>query len=259
MLHRFRLALGLVLLLFLFAAIGCTGDQGPAGPQGAAGPAGDQGPAASTGVAGPQGEQGSPGAGTQGARGPAGPAGPQGPVGPAGVVDEVMRVSGWGQAIAGSVTYERLAGDPRTLTSDQTSEPGGVDVTGSRITFGFDATNDSQGNVVGYMELVDHDLGMVISSDVAIIKTHPSLGPPVDSSGTSWRIQSSVGGVVVNGEPRPDWRFDNSPVSDGDQPGGLGDTICFEIHQPIGPNGEMVKTHQWVAFLSNGNVLIKVP
>ena len=49
MMHRFRTALGLVLVLFLFVAVACTGEQGPAGP---AGPQGEQGPAGPASVAG---------------------------------------------------------------------------------------------------------------------------------------------------------------------------------------------------------------
>ena len=62
-----RRIFGLAVLLSLFAAIACTGDQGLLGP---AGPQGEQGPA---GVAGPQGV-----AGPAGSQGPAGPTGAKG-------------------------------------------------------------------------------------------------------------------------------------------------------------------------------------
>jgi hypothetical protein len=81
------------------AAVGPTGDTGPAGPQGPqgeAGPAGPQGEAGAQGEmgpAGPQGVQGETGpAGADGATGPqgeTGPAGPQGEVGPQGPQGEV--------------------------------------------------------------------------------------------------------------------------------------------------------------------------
>ena len=68
--NKLRGIFGLVAVLFLFAAIACTGDLGPAGPQGAqgsAGVAGAQAEPGSAGVAGPQGAQGSAGvAGLQG-------------------------------------------------------------------------------------------------------------------------------------------------------------------------------------------------
>jgi len=86
--NKLRGIFGLVAVLFLFAAMACTGDLGPAGPQGAqgsAGVAGAQAEPGSAGVAGPQGAQGSAGvAGLQGAQGPAGVPGSQGERGPQG-------------------------------------------------------------------------------------------------------------------------------------------------------------------------------
>ena len=78
-------------ILPIVLLVGCSADQGPAGPagpQGAAGPqgpVGGQGPGGPPGPAGPQGDAGAQGpAGPQGVRGDRGEAGPKGEAGPPG-------------------------------------------------------------------------------------------------------------------------------------------------------------------------------
>ena len=97
------------------------------------------------------------------------------------------------------------------------------------------------------MFVVDHTLNLWISSDVAVLVSRPKHGAPVGFEGESFKMASSTTSVVVNGEPRPGWKFVNSPVFDGIL--GPDDTICFEL---INPDGE--KVYQWSAQLSAGHV-----
>jgi hypothetical protein len=88
-----RIAKLLIIILPFAMLLGCSAEQGPAGPsgpQGTAGPQGPtgaQGPGGPPGSAGPQGEAGAQGpAGPQGVKGDRGEAGPPGPPGPKGEV-----------------------------------------------------------------------------------------------------------------------------------------------------------------------------
>jgi len=159
-----------------------------------------------------------------------------------------MRVSGGGEAVAAEfVTYHMLAGGTVDVPS--------IGTIGNRFTFGFNGTKDSNGNVQGQMQLVDHDLGLTIHSDVADIDTHPNQGAPVgtgDPPGVSFRMSSSTESVIVNGESRPGWQIRNSPTFDGGEPGADKDTVCFELFNAAGD-----RILQWSAFLSSGNVQIK--
>jgi hypothetical protein len=91
-----RAAKLLAIILPIVLLVGCSAEQGPAGPsgpQGAAGPqgpAGGQGPGGPPGPAGPQGDAGPQGpAGPQGVKGDRGEAGPKGEAGPPGPKGEI--------------------------------------------------------------------------------------------------------------------------------------------------------------------------
>lgn len=169
------------------------------------------------------------------------------------------RVSGGGQAIAGSVTYT-LAPGPCGAAGVVHSGigPGSgalFSSTGHRITFGLSAIKDSAGNVRGRMQLVDHTIGLTIQSDVAVLTVnHPTCGAPVGLAGPTALMISSTApgsGVIVNGVFQPGWRLVNSPAFDGGEGQGSADTVCFEVF-----NAANQKVRQWSAFLSSGNVQI---
>ena len=104
---------------------------------------------------------------------------------------------------------------------------GSISTTDNQFSFGFTAMKHPKGGVEGQMQLTAHVTGMSINSDVEILETHDLHGPPVGELGPSVRMKSSTDSVEVNGEPKPGWRFVNSPSFEGG-PGG-GDTVCFEI------------------------------
>jgi len=158
------------------------------------------------------------------------------------------RVSGGGEAVAVAfVEYEGHDGQIRQVIS--------IGTIGNRITFGFNATMDVNGQVKGQRQLVDHNLGLIIHSDVIKLSVpHPVHNRPVGSTGLSASMSSSTEGVTVNGEPRLGWRFANSPLFNGGEGfNGAGDTICFELF-----NAENVRVFQWSAFLSSGNVQVVI-
>lgn len=156
-------------------------------------------------------------------------------------------VKGGGKATAAPfVTYVGFDQVERDVPS--------INAVGNRITFGFSAKQSTNGYVEGQMQLVDHDLGIVIHSDVTFLFVpHPVHSRPVGSTGVSFLMSSSVGGVMVNGEQRPGWRFANTPGFDGGEgrTKGTGDTICFELF-----NAEGERVLRWSAFLTSGNVQV---
>ena len=159
-----------------------------------------------------------------------------------------IRVVGGGESTtAAFVEYVGHDGEIRPVPSI-----GGT--IGNRITFGFNATESRGGRIEGQMQLVDHVMGMVVNSDVVELSVpHPVHGNPVGTMGLSASMKSSTESVTVNGEPRPGWKFVNSPLFDGGEgANGTGDTICFELFDEAG-----VKILQWSAFLSSGNVRIQ--
>ena len=172
---------------------------------------------------------------------------------PAFAGEDPKEVLGFGEATTPPfVTYELRKGGTQDVKSFGKKSLGAIgDVVGNRITFAFGATKDAEGNVQGQMFLVDHALNLSISSDVATFVASPKFGPPVGVKGYDFiypvKMVSSKTSVIVNGEPRPDWTFVNSPVFDG-----VKDTVCFELKNPDGE-----KVYQWDAFLSAGNVELK--
>lgn len=126
-----------------------------------------------------------------------------------------------------------------------------VAAVGNRITFSFIARKRENGQVMGDMQLVDHTLGQVISSDVTELDPHPTHARPVGSSGssTAQRIRSSTRRTVVDGQLRDGWRFIISPIFDGNDR--TADTVCFELF-----NAEGVLVRQWSAIVSSGKVRI---
>ncbi len=128
-----------------------------------------------------------------------------------------IRIHGFGEATAAPfVTYNELAGGTKDVESfGRTSLGAAGDTVGNRITFVFGAASDAEGWVHGLMLFVDHTLNLRISSDVAVFVFHPKHGAPVGFEGDTFKMASSTTSVVVNGEPRPGWKFVNSPVFDG--------------------------------------------
>ena len=64
--------------------------------------------------------------------------------------------------------------------------------------------------------------------------------------------------VYINGVLQPGWKFDNGPVFVGKKPDGSDVfMVCFEIRQPIGSDGKLVKTHQWHGFVTEGEVTLE--
>ncbi len=162
-------------------------------------------------------------------------------------------VLGFGEAkTAPFITYDNVAGGTKDIKSFSKKSLGAIGgVIGNRITFAFGATKDAEGKVQGQMFFADHALSLRISSDVADFIPHPKRRAPVGVKGNTFdyavRMISSKTSVIVNGEPRPNWTFVNSPVFDG-----VKDAICFELKNPDGK-----KVYQWHAFLSAGNVELK--
>ena len=156
-------------------------------------------------------------------------------------------VYGTGEATAAPfVTHSLLEGGTKNVPSfgDAPFE----DTVGNRFTFAIIATRDENGNVEGSMRIVDLDGGLVIEGDVAVLKVRELRGPPVGLEGIAYHIDSSLESVVVNGEPKPGWRFRYSPVYDGG-PGFASDTVCIGLYDETD-----TKLVQWSAFLSSGNL-----
>lgn len=162
-----------------------------------------------------------------------------GPAGP-------TRVGGGGDTTAAAfVQYVGHDGVIRNVPS--------INTIGNRITFGFNATESVNGYVEGQMQLVDHAEGLVIHSDVASLSVpHGVHNRPVGSTGVTFSMSSSVGGVMVNGQLQAGWRFVNSPGFDGGEGSqGSGDTICFELF-----DAARNRIRQWSAFVASGNVQV---
>ena len=167
------------------------------------------------------------------------------------------RVSGGGEAIAGTVTYPTTLPVPTFPFFPITSGTGAVgdavnDSTGHRITFGFNAKKMKDGSVQGQMEIIDHTRGLSVSSDVAVLVVPlPVLLAPLPFSGPTALMESSTNQTIVDGVLQPGWKLRNVPLFDGGEGSGSADTVCFELFDASG-----VKLYQWSAFLSSGNVQI---
>ena len=132
---------------------------------------------------------------------------------------------------------------------------------GHEFTFAFKAVKED-GWVKGFMQLDDPQLGIsVVATDFDIDQTHPRHKIPVgDFEGPDAVDMRRTAGstVFINGVLQPGWKFDNGPVFVGKGPDGNEVfMVCFEIRQPTGDNGKLVKTHQWHAFVTEGKVEIK--
>jgi len=156
-------------------------------------------------------------------------------------------IYGSGEATAAPfVTHILLEGGTKNIRSfgDAPFE----DTVGNHFTFAFIATRDENGNVEGSMRIVDLDESLVIESDVEVLKVRELRGPPVGFEGIAYHVESSIDSVVVNGEPKPGWRFRFSPVYDGGT-GHASDTVCVGLFDETD-----TKLVQWSAFLSSGDV-----
>lgn len=156
-------------------------------------------------------------------------------------------IYGSGEATAAPfVTHSLLEGGTKNVRSF--GEAPFEDTVGNHFTFAFLATRDENGNVEGSMRIVDLDQGLVIESDVAVLKVRELRGPPVGFEGRTYHVDSSLESVVVNGEPKPGWRFRYSPVYDS---GAASDTVCIALFDETD-----TKLVQWSAFLSSGDVYV---
>jgi len=251
------IALAAAMMLAVTACAGSPGVPGPAGPQGpegAVGPQGVEGAPGSQGVAGAAGSQGAVGA--AGSQGMAGAAGSQGMAGEA-----ELEFSGEGKGVAENIDYIGHDGKTRTVGSDRSKTPGGVDTRGNEFTFAFRAVK-RDGWVQAFVEIEDPELGLsVYVTGFKLIETHRKHKIPVggfegpDAVDMSQFVGTSV---YINGVLMPGWKFDNGPMFVGKGPDGKDVfLVCFEIHQPTGENGKLLKTHQWHAFVTEGKVEIK--
>jgi hypothetical protein len=139
-------------------------------------------------------------------------------------------------------------------------------IVGNRITFGFNATKDADGTVRGQTQLVDHDIGISIHSDVFSLSVPHGVHAVLNgAAGITASMRSTDGGVMVNGQPMPGWRLVNSPLFDGGEGKSADpDTLCFELFrpklpgepQPPGDPPGLVRVLQWSAIVSAGNIQI---
>ncbi len=220
------------ILLIMLVATACAGSQGVPGPQG---------------PPGPQGAAGAPG--------------PQGPSGPA-AAEADLEFTGEGKGVAENIEYIGHDGKTRMVGSDQSENPGGLDLRGHEFTFAFRAVK-VDGWVQGFVELEDPKLGLSIyASGFKMNQSHKKHRIPVGGfEGPDAVDMERFAGttVFVNGVLKPGWKFDNGPMFVGKGPDGQDVfMVCFEIRQPTGENGKLVKTHQWHGFATAGKVELKI-
>ena len=243
------------ILLIVLVATACAGSQGVPGPQG---PAGPQGAAGSQGLAGAQGPQGP--AGAAGSQGLAGAAGSQSLAAPAAAGAELV-FTGEGKGVAENIEYIGHDGKTRMVASDQSKNPGGLDLRGHEFTFALRVVK-VDGLVQGFVELEDPTLGLSIyATGFKMNQAHKKHKIPVGGfeGPDAVDMERFAGNTVfVNGVLKPGWKFDNGPMFVGKGPDGKDVfMVCFEIRQPIGENDKLVKTHQWHAFVTEGKVELK--
>ncbi|MCZ6856653.1 MAG: hypothetical protein O7F70_01505, partial [Gemmatimonadetes bacterium] len=104
--------------------------------------------------------------------------------------------------------------------------------------------------VVGQMFLRDHDLNLMVSSNMVKMEPHPKnrdvVGVKARGLDYIARIIGPKGSVIVNGKAQPGWHF-RGWMFDGDK-----DAVCITLKNPDGEN-----VYNWVAFLSSGDVRTK--
>lgn len=205
------------ILVIVLAATACAGSQGVPGPQG-----------------------------PPGLRGAAGVPGPEGLAAPAAAGAE-LEFTGEGKGVAENIDYIGHDGKTRTVASNL-SKKGGMDLRGHEFTLKFRAVK-VDGWVQGFVELEDPELGLSIyATGFKMNQTHKKHKIPVggfEGPGAVDMERFAGTTVFVNGVFKPGWKFDNGPLFVGKGPGGKDVfMVCFEIHQPIGENGKLVKTHQ---------------
>ena len=128
-----------------------------------------------------------------------------------------------------------------------------------KFTFDFRAEKED-GEVEGFMQLEDPQLGLsIFATGFDIAETHPKHKIPVGGFVGPDAVDMKKGTTVyINGVLQPGWRFDNGPMFIGkDSEGEDVFVVCFELRRPI--DGELVKTHQWHAFVTEGRVEIERP
>ena len=168
---------------------------------------------------------------------------------------------GEGKSVAEDIEYIGHDGRTRLVASDQSTNPSGLDLRGHEFTFAFRAVKQD-GFVKGFMQLDDPQLGItVFATDFEINSTHPRHKIPVGGFTGPDAVdmqRTAATNVYINGVLQPGWKFDNGPVFVGKKPDGSDVfMVCFEIRQPIGSDGKLVKTHQWHGFVTEGEVTLE--
>ena len=181
------------------------------------------------------------------------------PQGAGSEVNEELRFKGSGQGEAQDIEYIGHDGKVRKIKSIQKVLEGGKVVTnsivGNKFTFNFDAKQDKFGNVTGFMQLNDPELGLnIFATDFDISTRHLKHKiPSGDFEGPDALDMGRATTVFVNGKLQPEWVFSNEPMFVGkDKEGKDVFIVCFEIRQPI--KGKLIKTFQWHAFVTEGEV-----
>jgi hypothetical protein len=160
-------------------------------------------------------------------------------------------VSGFGEAVATTIETTMVAGGVKAQNSFGETSLGAIgDTVGNRFSFAFGASRDAEGHVAGQLFLRDHDLGLTVSTDIAILEPHPKRGAVVgvEARGLNYiaRIRGPIGSAVVNGEPRPGWEF-RMWLFDGET-----DAVCITLNNPNGAH-----VYNWVGTLSSGDLKTK--
>ena len=160
-------------------------------------------------------------------------------------------VSGFGEAVATTIETTMVAGGVKAQKSYGDTSLGAIgDTAGNRFSFAFGAARDAEGHVAGQLFLRDHNLGLTVSTDIAILEPHPKRGAVVgvEARGLNYiaRIRGPKGSAVVNGEPRPGWEF-RMWLFDGET-----DAVCITLNNPNGAH-----VYNWVGTLSSGDLKTK--
>ncbi len=115
-------------------------------------------------------------------------------------------VSGFGEAVATTIETTMVAGGVKAQKSYGDTSLGAIgDTAGNRFSFAFGAARDAEGHVAGQLFLRDHNLGLTVSTDIAILEPHPKRGAVVgvEARGLNYiaRIRGPIGSAVITHPP----------------------------------------------------------
>ena len=163
--------------------------------------------------------------------------------------EDPKEVNGFGESIAiTTIQNNMIEGGVKAQESFGNESLGAIgDTVGNRFSFAFGGVKDAEGNVTGQLFFRDHDLDLTVSTDIAVLESHPMRRDVVgvEARGLKHiaRMRGLKGSAVVNGEPQPGWQF-RVWMFDGDK-----DAVCITLRNPDGKN-----VYNWVGFLSSGDV-----